>query len=62
MISKLKRYLAPDPDATARQARAECLAIIDAAIDECAAIECWNYTAKRIRDQITALDHIGKVS
>ena len=38
-------------------ARAECLQIVDDAIEECDAIECWNFTAKRIRNKIAALDN-----
>lgn len=56
MIKKLQRYLIQSKDEIAQQARAECLAIIDAAIDDCSAIECWNYTAKRIRNKIAVLD------
>lgn len=57
MIHKLKRYFAGDNDAITRKARAECLQIVDDAIDDCNAIECWNYTAKRIRNKIAALNN-----
>jgi len=56
MIHKLKRYFSRSNGAIARKARAECLQIVDDAIEECDAIECWNFTAKRIRNKIAALD------
>lgn len=56
MLRAIKKYLSDRKNTAKRQARAECLRIVDDAIEECDAIECWNYTAKRIRNKIAALD------
>jgi hypothetical protein len=59
MLKRLKQTLCSQQPDAGQTARAQCLRIVDDTIAECAEIECWNYTAKRIRDKIAALDLIG---